>query len=239
MQRPITVALGCRDVIFEATHDHGIFLVDDTERTIARRLILNDDAESHDIRKLFHFDLLPLHLAPDRIRGFLPPLNGHFQPACFSVSVSSPQILLTVSPDLEATSSSREIMMLRIEASTTAKALSSSSCWKCDTPTRSARGAKIDSVSCAILRRLAWSAMKSIVRMLCVRSASLTSRTRISSLIASSSLRKFSACLFVDCISRRVSFVTPSTRRAISAPNSRLILSRRHSCLRPHHAAMP
>ena len=42
----------------------------------------------------------------------------------------------------------------------------------------------------------------------------------MSSLIASTSLRKFSACLVrSDWISSRVSLVTPSTRRATSVPN--------------------
>ncbi len=51
------------------------------------------------------------------------------------------------------------------------------------------------------------------------RSASLTSSTRMSRLIASTSLPKFSACLVrSDCSSSRVSLVTPSTRPAISAP---------------------
>src|SRR5881392_3907812 len=51
-----------------------------------------------------------------------------------------------------------------------------------------------------------------MVRMLCRRSASFTSSTRMSRLIARMSLRKFSACLVLsDCSSSRVSFVTPST----------------------------
>ena len=63
-------------------------------------------------------------------------------------------------------------------------------------------------------------------RMLCSRSASLTSSTRMSSDIASTSLRKFSACLvWSDCNSMRDSLVTPSTSRAISGPNSRSISS--------------
>ena len=59
-----------------------------------------------------------------------------------------------------------------------------------------------------------------MVRMLCSRSASLTSRTRRSFDIAISSLRKFSACSFsTDDSSRLVSLVTPSTSCAISSPN--------------------
>jgi hypothetical protein len=46
----------------------------------------------------------------------------------------------------------------------------------------------------------------------------------MSSLIASTSLRRFSACLVRSlCSSMRVSLVTPSTSRATSAPNWRPI----------------
>ena len=58
------------------------------------------------------------------------------------------------------------------------------------------------------------------VRMLCSRSASFTSSTRMSWLIASTSLRKFSACLSRPVFSSSfVSFVTPSTNPAIGLPN--------------------
>ncbi len=61
---------------------------------------------------------------------------------------------------------------------------------------------------------------KCSVRMLCSRSASLTSSTRMSWLIASTSLRKFSACLSrPDFSSSLVSLVTPSTSPAIGLPN--------------------
>ena len=57
------------------------------------------------------------------------------------------------------------------------------------------------------------------MRMLCSRSASLMRTTRMSSAIASSIFRMFSACccswLWVE---KRDSFVTPSTRWATSAP---------------------
>ncbi len=76
-------------------------------------------------------------------------------------------------------------------------------------------------VSAAIRLRFCGFGMKCSVRMLCSRSASLTSSTRMSSDIASSSLRKFSACsVCEDCSSSLLSLVTPSTRRATSPPNS-------------------
>ncbi len=75
-------------------------------------------------------------------------------------------------------------------------------------------------VSSAMRRREA-GGMNSIVRILCRRSASLISRTRTSSAIASSSLRRFSACLASrDTSSSRFSLVRPSTSAPISAPNS-------------------
>ena len=59
----------------------------------------------------------------------------------------------------------------------------------------------------------------SSVRMLCSRSASLISSTRTSSAIASSSLRRFSACLASrETSSSRFSLVRPSTSAPISWP---------------------
>ena len=60
--------------------------------------------------------------------------------------------------------------------------------------------------------------------MLCSRSASLTSRTRMSSDMASRNLRRFSAARWLSlCASILESLVTPSTRRATFLPNSFLI----------------
>ena len=62
--------------------------------------------------------------------------------------------------------------------------------------------------------------------MLCNRSASLTSSTRMSSDIASRNLRRFSAARsFSLCASILLSLVTPSTSRATLPPNSRVISS--------------
>ena len=76
--------------------------------------------------------------------------------------------------------------------------------------------------------------------MLCSRSASLTRMTRMSSTIASSILRKFSACRSsLDENEIAPSLVTPSTTCATSAPNSSLIrsigvcVSSTMSCRRP------
>ena len=75
-------------------------------------------------------------------------------------------------------------------------------------------------VSSAMRRRLS-AGIWSSVRMLCSRSASLTSSTRTSSEIASSSLRRFSACsAFLETRSSFLILVSPSTSSPISSPNS-------------------
>ena len=69
--------------------------------------------------------------------------------------------------------------------------------------------------------------MCSSVRMLCSRSASFTSSTRMSLEMATRSLRKFSACsAFLVTRSRRRILVSPSTRVPISGPNSWSISAR-------------
>ena len=84
----------------------------------------------------------------------------------------------------------------------------------------------MSSVSSA-MRRRASGGMWSSVRMLCSRSASLTSSTRTSSAIASRSLRRFSACL-ASLVTRSsfLSLVRPSTSAPISGPNSSSISAR-------------
>ena len=123
--------------------------------------------------------------------------------------------------------SKRFLIESRWLAWSTPKALSSNSRCRYVTPMRSASGAYISSVSVAIRAFLSSRAKLSIVCILCVRSASLTNKTRISRDIATTNLRKFSACfVFSDCNSRRVNFVTPSTRDRTFAPKSASISSR-------------
>ncbi len=78
------------------------------------------------------------------------------------------------------------------------------------------------------------------VRMLCRRSASLMSTTRMSSIMASTILRTFSACASSDdAKSILLILVTPSTMWATCSPNSALIsstvtvVSSTASCSRP------
>ena len=117
--------------------------------------------------------------------------------------------------------SRRLIIPCRISASSTSNAVSSNSFCRLVTPILSASGAKISIVSRAMRRLFSFLRMKESVRMLCVRSASLTRSTLTSSLIASSNFRKFSACAVLgeDWMAIRDNFVTPSTNCATSVPN--------------------
>ena len=82
-------------------------------------------------------------------------------------------------------------------------------------------------VSSAMLLRFA-GFMCSSVRMLCRRSASLTSSTRMSLEMASSSLRKFSACsAFLVTRSSFLILVRPSTSAPISRAEQRVDLAAR------------
>ena len=87
-------------------------------------------------------------------------------------------------------------------------------------PRRLAMGAYTSMVSRALSRRFC-SGHASPVRMLCSRSHSLMIITRTSRLMASSILRRFSACsssMLENWI--LVSLVTPSTNRATSSPKA-------------------
>ena len=117
--------------------------------------------------------------------------------------------------------------------------VSSSSVLSQKIPRRCASGAYKSRVSAATSRCF-FGGTNLSVRMLCVRSASLTRMTRISRAMATIILRKFSAC----CSSLERNWilpilVTPSTNWAISAPNSASITSRETSvsstvsCKRP------
>ena len=152
---------------------------------------------------------------------FIRPLTLHSSPILANVSSSSTAMVGMVISASVVRNSSLLIMLWRISPFSTAKALSSSSCWMRVRPMRSARGAKISIVSRAMRCCLSGFLMKDSVRILWVRSASLTSNTRTSSLIAIRSLRKFSACALLgdDWIAMRLSFVTPSTSVGTSPPN--------------------
>ena len=87
-------------------------------------------------------------------------------------------------------------------------------------PRRCAMGAYTSRHSSALSRCFCGATYSSVAK-LCMRSANLIMITRMSSLIAMSILRRFSAC----CSSREEngilpSFVTPSVRFAISLPNA-------------------
>ena len=99
-----------------------------------------------------------------------------------------------------------------------ANAKSSNSHFKVFMPSRWARGAKISSVSLAFFCCLLSGNQRS-VRMLCRRSASLITSTRISRAIATIILRTVSAAV-VRPYSTLSNLVTPSTSSPISGPKS-------------------
>ena len=70
MQRAVAVALGRRDVILEAAWNHRPAAVDQSERAIAVRLVVDDDPEGHDVGQLLEADVPLGHLLPDR-KGML------------------------------------------------------------------------------------------------------------------------------------------------------------------------
>ena len=83
VDRLVTVALGCRDIILEPAGDHFPFFVQDAQRAIAFGAIVGDHPEGHDVGQLFKADVPLLHLAPDRIGMFLPAADFRYQPAIF------------------------------------------------------------------------------------------------------------------------------------------------------------
>ena len=94
---------------------------------------------------------------------------------------------------------------------------------RCRGGARAARRCRASPARCAAASA---SGSDAIVRMLCRRSASLMSRTRMSLAIATSILRSVAACCAsLESNWSRSSLVTPSTIAATSAPNSRSMSS--------------
>ncbi len=75
VHRPVVVLLRRRDIVLEAAGHHAPARVDDAERPVAGRNIVDDDAEAVDVRQLLEGERLRLHLAEDRIGLLLPPLD--------------------------------------------------------------------------------------------------------------------------------------------------------------------
>ncbi len=70
VQRAVSVALGGRDIILEAAGNHRPAAVDQPERAITIRVIIDDDPECHDVRELLKADVPLGHFLPDR-KGML------------------------------------------------------------------------------------------------------------------------------------------------------------------------
>ena len=79
MQGSVIVRFRGRDVILEATRNDRVAAVDLPKRLIALLHAIDRHPKRHDIGKLLEPDILALHLAPDRIRGFGTPRNLSLQ----------------------------------------------------------------------------------------------------------------------------------------------------------------
>ncbi|CAB4956697.1 unannotated protein [freshwater metagenome] len=108
-----------------------------------------------------------------------------------------------------------------------ANARSSSSHLMVFMPSRWASGAKISRVSRAFFSCCSGDIHR-IVRMLCSRSASLMTSTRMSRAMATTILRTVSDAVVCPYLTRS-SLVTPSTSRAISSPKSASKISMEYS----------
>lgn len=75
VDRLIVVLLRRRDVVLEATWNNAPAGVHDAERPVAGRDVIDDDAETPDVGKLFEGQRLRLHLAEDRIGLLLAALD--------------------------------------------------------------------------------------------------------------------------------------------------------------------
>ena len=79
VQRLVTVALRCRDVVLEAAGNHRPTAVNETERPIAIHRLIHDDPKGHHVRQLLEADMPLGHLLPDRIRVLLAADDFGFQ----------------------------------------------------------------------------------------------------------------------------------------------------------------
>ena len=73
MQRLVAVWLRGGDVVLEPPGDHRIRGMHRTQRRVAVRFGLHDNAERHDVRQLLKRNIPPVHLLPDREWRLFPP----------------------------------------------------------------------------------------------------------------------------------------------------------------------
>ena len=241
VQRLIQIGAGNGDEILDPARNRPPFVVDDAEGGVAVLHRIGDDAQGQKIVHLIHVDLLPLHLLIDRIgaldaavdarRDAFPPQLGFHRLADllqkrFAGLAMGFDGFRNLSGRLPDRDGGRPDLPVRRAS--------------CPCPGGGRWG-----------RRSRWSRARSVraappagmwprVRMLCRRSASLTMITRISLTMASSILRKLSACRSsAEKKSSLLSLVTPSTQRATSSPNSLrtsstvTLVSSTTSCSRP------
>ena len=188
--------------------------MDRAQRGVAGLPRRHDDAERHDVGELLEGDVAALHLLPDRVGRLLAPgdldhLRRRLPRRPGAVRGAPPRSRRR--PGRAGSSAGPGWCRTpRGPARRTPVSAARSSPRPCRCVRRAARRSPSSRGRCGWRR--SGSRTKRSVRMLCSRSASFTSSTRMSRLIARTSLRKFSACLVrSDCSSSRVSLVTPST----------------------------
>ena len=81
MNRPVTITFWGGNIVFEPAHHHRECLMDKTKSDITGSIIINDNAECHHIRQLFHRNVFRLHFTPDGIGCFQPASNIAFNTA--------------------------------------------------------------------------------------------------------------------------------------------------------------
>ncbi len=75
VDRPVEVALGRGDVVVELAGNVRPQPVDDTQRRIALRNRVDDDADRANVEHLFEREVLPLHLPVDAVDVLRPPVD--------------------------------------------------------------------------------------------------------------------------------------------------------------------
>ena len=220
VQRLVAVRLGNRDVVLELAGDRLVQAVQHAERRVARRRVLDQHAHAVDVEDLREAVVLLAHLLVHAVDGLLAAGHrrrdaGVLQAVADRLQDAVHHLAPVAARGLdrlgEHAVAHRIEMLERRAPAAPGRARSGRAGW------RSARRCRASRARCA---RDASVAIASSVRMLCSRSASLIRMTRTSCAIASSILRKLSACgSSRDWNSIWSSLDTPSTMSATGLPN--------------------
>ena len=216
VQRLVEVELGRVDVVLEAALDRGPERVDRPEHRPAVALLVDDDAQAHQVEDLVELLAADDHLlvdAPEVLRsapdlGLDPEARRAWRLSVLhdlgevglALGLARGDHLLDLGVALGVQRREAEVLELPLDL-LDAEAVRERARRRRGSPGRSARWRSIG--------------MTEMVRMLCSRSASLISRTRQSWAMAMNILRIVAACwASLESNSRRSSLVTPSTTAA-------------------------